>query len=93
MARLPLAEPPPGPWDDCFINEQPVAMHRHGQSVRLTSDCNHWVVYDETHHATCVEPQSGPPDAFNLAPSLRLAARASMSTWFLMDWSAVNGCR
>ena len=88
LATLPLAAPPAGPWDDCFLNDQPVLLHRQGQRVRLTSDCKHWVVYDETAHATCVEPQSGPPDAFNLAPSHYLGPGASASAWFLMEWEA-----
>jgi aldose 1-epimerase len=88
IATLPLAEPPSGPWDDCFINNKPVLIHRHGQCVRLTSDCSHWVVYDETSHATCVEPQSGPPDAFNLAPEHYLAPGSSISAWFLLEWQS-----
>ncbi|MEM1333882.1 MAG: hypothetical protein AAGG08_10520 [Actinomycetota bacterium] len=34
--------------------------------VEVTSDCDHLVVFDRPAHATCVEPQSGPPDAVNL---------------------------
>jgi aldose 1-epimerase len=88
MPSLPLAVPPPGPWDDCFLNDRPILIHRHGQGVRLSSDCNHWVVYDETEHATCVEPQSGPPDAFNLAPTQYLTPGAVVSSWFLMEWES-----
>ncbi|MFM8955562.1 MAG: hypothetical protein ACKOH9_07230, partial [Actinomycetota bacterium] len=36
--------------------------------VTVESDCSHWVVYDQPEHAICVEPQSGPPDGFNLEP-------------------------
>ncbi|WP_188793538.1 aldose 1-epimerase [Dyella nitratireducens] len=86
IATLPLAEPPPGPWDDCFLNDRPVLMHRLGQSVRLTSDCNHLVVYDEPTHATCIEPQSGPPDAFNLARAAHLPPHSSLSAWLLLEW-------
>lgn len=63
-----LVAPPPGPWDDCFLNSQPVELQYPDLVVTVRSDCDHWVVYDETPHATCVEPQSGPPDAFNLRP-------------------------
>lgn len=87
IASLPLAEPPPRPWDDCFLNNKPVLIQREGQCARLTSDCRHWVVYDETEHATCVEPQSGPPDAFNLAPTQYLAPGSSISAWFLLEWT------
>lgn len=56
------------PWDDCFINHRPVGMSIDAVDVTLSSECKHWVVYDEPAHATCVEPQTGPPDAFNIAP-------------------------
>lgn len=68
VAILPPGPPSPGPWDDCFLSDGEIALHRNGRALRLTSPCSHWVVYDEAAHATCVEPQSGPPDAFNLAP-------------------------
>jgi len=86
IASLPLIAPSRGPWDDCFLSDEPIFLRRGGQRVRLESDCNHWVVYDETDHATCVEPQSGPPDAFNLRLSKRLAPQESLSRWFLMTW-------
>lgn len=65
---------PPGPWDDCFTDvREPIVLTftpqgRSPISLELRSSCDHWVVYDEPGHATCVEPQSGPPDAFNRAP-------------------------
>jgi aldose 1-epimerase len=65
-----LVSPPPGPWDDCFINAEPVELHYAELTVTVGSDCDHWVVYDEPPEATCVEPQSGPPDAFTLRPRL-----------------------
>ena len=85
MAVLPPSRVSPGPWDDCFINDAPVTLHRAGQSLRLTSDCTHWVVFDEPAHATCVEPQTGPPDAFNLAPRV-LAPSQTASAWYRMEW-------
>lgn len=85
IAVLPPVEGPPGPWDDCFINDAPVTLHRAGQSLRLTSDCTHWVVFDQPAHATCVEPQTGPPDAFNLAPRVLDAGQTS-TAWYRMEW-------
>lgn len=85
IASLPLAPPPPRPWDDCFINDNPVVMHRAGRRLRLTSDCRRWVVYDATGDAICFEPQSGPPDAFNLEP-FHLEPGASCAAWFLFEW-------
>ena len=81
----PLRQSSPGPWDNCFVNSEPVLLERGGQRLRLTSDCTHWVVYDQPAHATCIEPQSGPPDAFNLEPAT-LAAGSSIEAWFLLEW-------
>ena len=67
IAILPAGPPSPGPWDDCFLSDGGIVLHRNGRTLRLSSECDHWVVYDGTAHATCVEPQSGPPDAFNIA--------------------------
>jgi aldose 1-epimerase len=61
-----LVPPPPRPWDDCFVNAEPIELRYRDLTVTVASDCDHWVVYDEPVEATCVEPQSGPPDAFNL---------------------------
>jgi len=64
-----IVEPRPGPWDDCFVNTEPVVLlHDRAVAAEVTvaSDCDHWVVFDHMDHAICVEPQSGPPDAFGL---------------------------
>ena len=76
-----LVDVPPGPWDDCFVNTEPVRMTIDGVDLRLTSNNDTWVVYDEPEHATCIEPQTGPPDAFNLAPR-RVDPGDSLSTWY-----------
>jgi aldose 1-epimerase len=68
-----LVEPAEGPWDDCFANTEPIVLRYDRPDVPVvvvTSDCDHVVVFDEPADATCVEPQSGPPDAFNLSPDL-----------------------
>lgn len=85
IATLPLVEPLPGPWDDCFINQAPVVLQRAGQRLQLSSDCTHWVVYDQTASATCIEPQSGPPDAFNLEPTTVPPGEA-LRKEFLIEW-------
>lgn len=66
-----LVAPTDGPWDDCFLNTEPVELRYErdvAPRVWVESDCDHWVIFDEMAHSTCVEPQSGPPDAVNLAP-------------------------
>lgn len=86
IAHRPTMPPSPGPWDDCFINRTPVTLRRDGQTLRLSSGCDHWVVYDQPAHASCVEPQSGPPDAFNLHPRAWLAPGRSVHAWFRWQW-------
>ena len=64
-----LTEPSTGPWDDCFTGlvSNPVVRWATCEA-EITSDCSHWVVYDEVHGLVCIEPQSGPQNAFNHAP-------------------------
>jgi aldose 1-epimerase len=69
MPNGTLVAPPPPPYDDCFTDvPQPITLTfgADGPTIELSSSCDHWVVYDQPLHATCVEPQTGPPDAFNL---------------------------
>jgi aldose 1-epimerase len=86
IATLPLVPPSPGPWDDCFVNHAPVRLHGATGELSLTSDSRHWVVYDQPRHATCVEPQTGPPDAFNLQPEAHLLPGQTLQTWFRWQW-------
>lgn len=61
-----LVEPTSGPWDDCFVGPHSNPVIRWGDmAVDVSSDCDHWVVYDRVPGLLCVEPQSGPPNAFN----------------------------
>jgi aldose 1-epimerase len=59
-----------GQLDDCFTDAvtTPLLHFENGLTVRLESDCSHWVVYNEPSHAICVEPQSGPPNGLNSEP-------------------------
>jgi aldose 1-epimerase len=74
LPHATLVPPIAGPWDDCFVNHRPVTLRYDSRAVAtavtVTSDCDRWVVYDQPAHATCVEPQSGPPDALNVAPGV-----------------------
>ena len=73
-----LVAPTPPPWDDCFVNREPVELRYHRRLAPVVTvsspDCEYWVVYDKPAHATCVEPQSGPPDALNLRPDVTTSA-------------------
>jgi aldose 1-epimerase len=76
IAIAEMVRPAAHPWDDCFVGvtEPPRLRYADGLTLVLRSDCDHWVVY-EPDHAVCVEPQSGPPDGFTLAPVLVSAAQ------------------
>ncbi len=84
-----LTTPKPLPWDDCFVD--PVGTLRFGlQHVTVTvdSDCDHWVVYDEQPNLLCVEPQSGPPDAFNIGGATRLEPGEFLQRRMSIRWAA-----
>jgi len=86
IAVLPPVPVQRGPWDDCFVNRREVVLHRAGQRLRLVSECTDWVVYDAPTFATCVEPQTAPPDSFNLQPGQMLQPGESLSARFSLHW-------
>lgn len=82
-----LAAPLPGPWDDCFLHAGPVQLvyeRELAPVITVTSDCDHLVLFDAPEHATCVEPQSGPPDAANVRQEVVSPASPLRRT---MAWS------
>lgn len=82
-----LESPAPHPWDDCFIEPLgPLRLRFPGLTVTVASDCDHWVVYDEQSDLTCVEPQSGPPDAFNLGLAPELAPGEMLQRHMTINW-------
>ncbi len=82
-----LVAPKPRPWDNCFTDVEagPVLTWPGLVELRLSSSCDHWVVYDEPGHAICVEPQSAAPDAFN-REAVVVAAGERLEAWFHLDW-------
>jgi aldose 1-epimerase len=78
--------PPEGPWDDAFTDLRgDPALEWPGQlRLAISSTCPWWVVYTMPEHAICVEPQSGPPDAANLAPEV---VRPGAPLVHIMRWS------
>ncbi len=71
VGQLPtgrLVDPAPPPWDDCFVTSEPVCFPVGPLEVAVSSDCDHVVVFDGSDAGIAVEPQTGPPDAFHIAP-------------------------
>ncbi len=68
MATLDLVDAGPRPWDDCFLDVGRTVLRWPGAiEVEVLHDAPCVVMYDPPH-AICVEPESGPPDAFTLDP-------------------------
>lgn len=86
IATGELIPPPAGPWDDCFTDvvAQPKLSWSRGPSIEVTANVDHWVIFDEAVHALCAEPQSGPPNGFNLEPKLVEPGSPLVTT---MTWS------
>ena len=83
---------PVGPWDDCFVDlaSAPEIRWPGALKLRLLSDLNHWVVYDEPEHAICIEPMTGPPDALNLRPQEVTPDRPLVAE-FELQWASDDG--
>jgi aldose 1-epimerase len=82
-----VAPPPEPPWDDCFTGVLATPrMWIGGVEVSITSDCPYWVVYDMPTYATCVEPQSALPDAFNLGGATSLAPGQELRRVMTISW-------
>jgi aldose 1-epimerase len=83
----------PHPWDDCFtgLGDRPAVLRWRGAiRVSVETPCRCVVVFDEPEHAICVEPQSDPPDAFNLGPTVVRPSEplAVTATW---SWQLEDG--
>jgi aldose 1-epimerase len=87
MAVAELVPPKEHPWDDCFVHPTaPLRLHYPDLRLTLDSDCDHWVVYDEPFDVTCVEPQSGPPDAFSIGGAAHLEPGDLLQRHFSIRW-------
>lgn len=87
IATAELVAPKPHPWDDCFVRPvAPLRLHHPGLTLTIDSDCDTWVVYDEPDDITCVEPQSGPPDAFTIGGAVRLEPGELLQRRMTLRW-------
>ena len=81
---------PSGPVDDCFIDpEKPLTITIGSVQAKLASDCSHWVLYDMPAHATCIEPQSGPPNSINDRPFV-LPAGSTLTKNFTINLQQIT---
>lgn len=80
-----LVPPPPGPWDDCFtgLRSDPRLTWPRALELTISSPCDYWVVFNERDDAICVEPQTSPPDAPNLDPTIVEPGRPLVTS---MEW-------
>lgn len=87
IATAEMVTPKPHPWDDCFVRPvAPLRLHHPGFTLTIDSDCDTWVVYDEPDDVTCVEPQSGPPDAFTIGGAVRLDPGELLQRRMTLRW-------
>lgn len=85
IASTAVTQIGPPPWDDCFLSDGATPrVEIAGVALRLSSDCSHWVVYDEPRHASCVEPQSGAPNGINDEPFV-VGAGDILTRWFRIE--------
>ena len=89
-----LVEPTTGTWDDCFTAlVGPVEVRWPDVlALRIESDCEHLVVFDEPAYALCVEPQSAPPDAHNSEQDLAVVEPGSSQIAGADDTVLPVGC-
>lgn len=80
-----LVAPGPRPWDDCFsgVWTDPTLTWPGVLELAIGSSCEYWVVFDEPADALCIEPQTGPPDALNLGPTVVEPGQPLIAT---MEW-------
>lgn len=83
-----IVAPVDRPWDHCFVGPlAPLQLRYPGLVLTISSDADHWVVYDEERVATCVEPQSGPPDAFHIGGAAVVAPGELLQRRMTVSWT------
>ncbi|MET0911447.1 MAG: aldose epimerase [Ilumatobacteraceae bacterium] len=82
-----LVPPNDPPWDDCFTIDGPVRFPVGPLLLAVSGDCDHVVVFDGLDIGIAVEPQSGPPDAFNVRPRV-LRPAETLRRAMTISWQA-----
>ncbi len=95
-----LVGPSSGPWDDAFaeVAAGPRVRWPDVLDIELASSAEVWVVYDESSDGLCVEPQTAPPDAVNLAAAagrepLIAAPGRPLTVVMNWQWQRLDGVR
>lgn len=83
-----LINPTPAPWDDCFYSDNAEIKLSWGEVLEINLTCNYpyWVIYSEPEDAICIEPQSAPPNAIELAAHQIVSANESIQLEFKMQF-------
>lgn len=78
-----------GPWDDCFCDVRwpGRVVWPSGPTLSISSSATYAVVFTEREPAVCLEPQSGPPDAFNLGGAVEVTPDRPLRIWAEMAWT------
>jgi aldose 1-epimerase len=82
-----------GPWDDAFCDliRPPRILWESALQLDLRSDVEDWVIYSEREIGLCVEPQSAPPNAFELGRAAHLPPGGRLKRRFEMRWARGEG--
>jgi aldose 1-epimerase len=83
-----VVPPTPGPWDDCLVGlaADPSVRWPGVGAVVVSSAVDHWVVFDGHPRGLCVEPQSGPPDAFTVGGYAAVAPGTTATASATLRW-------
>lgn len=77
------------PWDDCFVGlmSEPTLYWPEALILTISSDCDHWVVYDFPEHATCVEPQTAPANSINTQQAFLITPEKPLKKQMTWKWA------
>lgn len=80
------------PWDDCFIGliSEPKLKWPEALTLSISSDCDHWVVYDFPEHAICVEPQTAPANSINSQQAFLLSPENPLKKQMVWKWDRLS---
>ncbi|MDA3039953.1 MAG: hypothetical protein O3C27_10585 [Actinomycetota bacterium] len=81
-------------WEDCFLGvaRAPVLTWPGQLAVRIESDAENWVVFDELPGLFCVEPLTDAPDVFNREPRV-LELGDVMTLTMRLSWEQLASAR